>query len=367
MMFRTVESELLNQPVPAPVQADFAQHEFERLQRFCLMTFAASVGIWLVFDLLVSVKGGQGFTINSILHLALLSALTAAVPFVRRAQQFQILNFAFVLAFCVGARLVLNGMPDDTRPIWSMLVAASVLFCASTLPLSPRAFFGVIALAWVLLFPMMAPQDLLELKGILVVCYALYFTGITVYTFITLRRAKLQNFVMAKTLLQQAYVDALTEIPNRRAFMLNVGSLVPRATTEQDHYLAMVDIDDFKKVNDRYGHDVGDEVLKHVAAGIKLVMGDCQYARLGGEEFGIYLKGMTRAEAEVRIGLLCRSIRDAPSEPPVTISIGVTHMVSGDTLTKAFIKADEALYDSKRTGKDKYTFHQEPCQPEGSP
>ncbi len=51
------------------------------------------------------------------------------------------------------------------------------------------------------------------------------------------------------------------------------------------------DIDDFKKVNDRYGHDIGDEVLKHVAAGIKLVMGDCQYARLGAEEFGIYLKG----------------------------------------------------------------------------
>ncbi|AJG23733.1 hypothetical protein [Cupriavidus basilensis] len=51
----------------------------------------------------------------------------------------------------------------------------------------------------------------------------------------------------------------------------------------------------------------------------------------------------------------------------MTISIGVTHMVSGDTLAKAFIKADEALYDSKRTGKDKYTFHQAPCQPEGSP
>ncbi|MGT2510707.1 hypothetical protein [Cupriavidus basilensis] len=51
----------------------------------------------------------------------------------------------------------------------------------------------------------------------------------------------------------------------------------------------------------------------------------------------------------------------------MTISIGVTHLVSGDTLNKALIKADEALYDSKRTGKDKYTFHQEPCQPEGSP
>ncbi|MDF3887072.1 GGDEF domain-containing protein [Cupriavidus basilensis] len=367
MMFRTIESRLLNKPVPAPVQTEFAQHEFERLQRFCLMIFAAGAGIWLVFDLLLSFQGVRGFTVNSTLNLALLSALTVGVAFVRRAQQFQVISFAFVAAFCGSARLVLDRTPDATRPIWSMLVATSVLFCASSLPLSNRAFFGVIALAWVLLFPAMTVQDLLELKGVLILCYTLYFTGITVYTFVRLRRAKLQNFVMAKTLLQQAYVDALTEIPNRRAFMLNVGNLVPRATEEQDHYLAMVDVDDFKKVNDRYGHDIGDEVLKHVAAGIKLVMGDCQYARLGGEEFGIYLKGMTRAEVEIRIGLLCRSIRDAASEPPVTISIGVTHLVSGDTLTTALIKADEALYDSKRTGKDKYTFHQEPCQPEGSP
>ncbi|EHP44752.1 diguanylate cyclase (GGDEF) domain-containing protein [Cupriavidus basilensis OR16] len=351
----------------APLQAEFAQHEFERLHRLCLMTFAASVGIWLVFDLLVSFKGGQGFTINSILHLALLSALTVAVPFIQRAQQFQFLNFGFVVAFCVGGRLVLESMPDDTRAIWSILVAASVLFGASRLPLSPRAFFSVFAVTWALLFPIMPAHDLMELKGIMVLCYSLYFSGITAYTFVTLWRAKVQNFVMAKTLLQQAYVDTLTDIPNRRAFMLNAGSLVPRATAEQDHYLAMVDIDNFKKVNDRYGHDIGDEVLRHVAARIQLVMEDCQYARLGGEEFGIYLKGMTRAETEIRIGLLCRSVRDMPSEHPVTISIGVARLVDGDTLPKALIKADEALYDSKRTGKDKYTFHQEPGQPEGSP
>lgn len=358
---------LLNKPVPATVETEFAQHEFERLHRFCLMTLATSAGIWLVFDLLVSFTGGQGFTINSVLHLALLSALTAAVPFIRRVQQLQLLNFAVAVAFCVGARLVLDGAPDDARPIWSMLAAAGVLFAGSTLPLSPRSFLAVIAVTWILLFPMMPAQELLELKGILVLCYALYFSAITVYTFIELRRAKLQNFVMSKTLLQRAYVDTLTDIPNRRAFMLNVGSLVPRACAEQDHYLAMLDIDDFKKINDRCGHDAGDEVLKHVAAGIKLAMGDCQYARLGGEEFGIYLKGMSRAEAEIRIGLLCRSIRDTPSAHPVTISIGVTHVTRGDTLTKALIKADEALYDSKMTGKDKYTFRQEPGQPEGSP
>ncbi|MDW3680620.1 diguanylate cyclase [Cupriavidus sp. CV2] len=53
----------------------------------------------------------------------------------------------------------------------------------------------------------------------------------------------------------------------------------------------MQDINDFKKVNDRYGHDIGDEVLKHVAAGIKLVMGIASTRALGAEEFGIYLKG----------------------------------------------------------------------------
>lgn len=121
-------------------------------------------------------------------------------------------------------------------------------------------------------------------------------------------------------------------------------------------------IDDFKKVNDRYGHDIGDDVLKRVAAEIREVMAGCQFARLGGEEFGIYLSEMSRAEAEVRIDLLCRSVRDLPSAHPVTISIGVAHL-DGDTLTKALIKADEALYDSKRTGKDKYTFHREASAP----
>lgn len=101
----------------------------------------------------------------------------------------------------------------------------------------------------------------------------------------------------------------------------------------------------------------------HVAAEIREVMAGCQFARLGGEEFGIYLSGMSRAEAELRIDLLCRSIRDLPSAHPVTISIGVAHLDDGDTLTKALIKADEALYDSKRTGKDKYTFHREASAP----
>ncbi|WP_420995319.1 diguanylate cyclase domain-containing protein [Cupriavidus sp. 30B13] len=355
-MFGTVESELLKKPVPAAMQAEFAQHEYERLQRFSLMTFAVSVAMWLLFDLLVSFKGGQGFTLNSVLHLALLSALTIAVPFVRLARHFERLNFAFALAFCMGARLVLDGIDEAVRPVWALLIGATVLFGGSTLPLSPRGFVAVVAVTWLLLFPVLPLAEYLELKGILVICYALYFSAVTIYTFLALRRTKLRNFVMSRVLLEQAYLDALTEIPNRRAFMLRAGGLLARAGAEQDHYLAMVDIDDFKKINDRFGHDTGDEVLRHVAGGIRRIMADCQYARLGGEEFGIYLTGMSHEQAEARIGLLCRGIREAPSAHPVTVSIGIARLGGGDTLTRAFIKADEALYESKRAGKDRYTF-----------
>ncbi|MGT2490776.1 hypothetical protein ACU4GD_10365 [Cupriavidus basilensis] len=69
------------------------------------MIFAAGAGIWLVFDLLLSFTGARGFTVNSTLNLALLSALTVAVAFVRRAQQFQVISLAFVRGLLRKSRL----------------------------------------------------------------------------------------------------------------------------------------------------------------------------------------------------------------------------------------------------------------------
>ncbi|KAF1019202.1 MAG: putative signaling protein [Pseudomonas sp.] len=162
---------------------------------------------------------------------------------------------------------------------------------------------------------------------------------------------------MAKLLLDQAYVDTLTEIPNRRSFMTSAGKKLDHLPREHDHYLAMIDIDNFKKVNDVYGHDIGDEVLKRVAQDIKAVMVNFDYARLGGEEFGIYLAGVRREDAAQLAEALCRRVRENPGRHPVTISIGLARVADTDTLNQALIHADEALYTSKHTGKDRYTFH----------
>jgi diguanylate cyclase (GGDEF)-like protein len=189
-------------------------------------------------------------------------------------------------------------------------------------------------------------------------CYTGFFCALTIYSFLALRKAKLYNFIMSKLLLEQAYIDTLTEIPNRRSFMTTAAKQLHAAPRKHQHYLAMVDIDNFKKVNDVHGHDIGDEVLKRTAADIKGVMSQFEYARLGGEEFAIYLAGVSREDAEALAGELCRVVRDQPTRYPVTISIGLARVQDGDTLNQALARADEALYESKHTGKDRYTFHQ---------
>ena len=121
--------------------------------------------------------------------------------------------------------------------------------------------------------------------------------------------------------------------------------------------MAMIDIDNFKKVNDLYGHDVGDDVLKRVAHDIRAVMSDFDYARLGGEEFAIYLSGVRHEDVAQLADQLCAQVRAHASQHPVTISIGLARVEDGETLNQVLIKADQALYASKHAGKDRFTFH----------
>ncbi|WP_273820801.1 GGDEF domain-containing protein [Pseudomonas asplenii] len=356
-MLKTLEAQVTSQaPTPA-LQAEFAQHDFERLRGFCSLIYLASLGIWLLFDLIVSFIGAQGFTWMSLLFIASLTALVILQRFVRQARHFDLLNLVFVAVIALGIRLVIEGLPQEQHAVWQILAASSILYSASVLPLSRWSFLCAVGVCWVVLDPFfMTGIVVYELKGALILSYSLFLTGITLYSFFRLRQAKLHNHIMAGRLLEQAYIDALTAIPNRRSFMSKTQQHL--RTTPQDHaqYLAMIDVDNFKKVNDVHGHDVGDEVLKRVAADIRTVMGDFEYARLGGEEFAVYLHGMPRIEAEALMARLCRRVREAMTEYPVTISIGLARIEPQDTLNSALVKADQALYSSKHSGKDRYTF-----------
>ncbi|MGE7957088.1 diguanylate cyclase domain-containing protein [Pseudomonas sp. NPDC089530] len=358
-MLKTLEAQLLKQATPPALKAEFAQYDFERLHGFCLLIYIASISIWLLFNLIVSFPGKQGFTLYSMAFLGALAINALLLGFTRQARHFQWLNLVFVLIIGAGIRLVIEGLPLALRPDWLLLGASSMLYGASVLPLRRWSFFATIALTWLLLDPfVMTGVSVLELRGVMLLVYALFLTALTLYSFIKLRQAKLHTYIMSKLLLEQAYNDTLTGIPNRRSFMAQANERLQAQPREHDHYLAMIDVDNFKKVNDRYGHDIGDEVLKQVAADIRTVMADFDYARLGGEEFAIYLAGVRRDDVERLAERLCQVVRQARTRYPVTVSIGLARVDDNDSLNQALVKADQALYQSKHTGKDRYTFHE---------
>ena len=356
-MFKTIEDEVLKKAAPAALQREFAQYHFERQQRFCLLIYIASIVIWLVFDLIVSFLGGQRFTYLSPVFLGALSIIAIILGFTHKARHFHRLNVLFVLVMTLGVRMVTHGLPVSLQPAWLMLGASSILYSASVLPLSRGSFYCSLIIIWLVLNPFYGTDiELLGLKGAMAACYSVFLSALTLYSFIKLRQARLYAYIMTKLLLDQAYLDTLTEIPNRRSFMTTATKQLQARPRKRAHYLAMIDIDNFKKVNDTYGHDIGDLVLKRIAAAIKAVMADYEYARLGGEEFAVYLSEVSHDDVEHLAARLCREVREDPSEYPVTVSIGLTRVADSDSLNQALRKADEALYLAKHSGKDRYTF-----------
>ncbi|RFP98641.1 GGDEF domain-containing protein [Pseudomonas putida] len=356
-MFKTIEAHVRKQVAPAALRAEFRQHEFEAMRPFCLLVFCVSILIWLVFDLIVSFLGGQGFTWLSCLFITLLGSLTVVLRFTRRSHHFDVLNLLFIAAITLGMRLVIEGIPVALRPVWLVLGVSTVLYAVSVLPVRRWSFFCAMAITWVVLNPFyhtrIGPD---ELEGAMLISYAVFLSGLVIYSYLQMRKAKLHNFYLSKVLLDQAYVDALTEIPNRRSFMTQAERQLHLATPGQ--YLAMIDIDNFKRVNDRFGHDVGDEVLKRVATHIKASMTGYEFARLGGEEFAILFHGLDEQSAVEQVCGLCSRVREDHADHPVTISIGLVRVDRGDTLTAALVRADQALYAAKHSGKDRFVLWQ---------
>lgn len=153
-----------------------------------------------------------------------------------------------------------------------------------------------------------------------------------------------------------AATDGLTKIANRRTFEAALDREVARATRSAERVsLVMVDIDNFKLLNDTHGHQAGDEVLRNVAAALSCECRDFDTAaRYGGEEFAVILPGCGPEEAFDIAERLRVAVSLAPSVVPITASAGVStypaHAQDADTLVRA---ADEALYASKHAGRNR--------------
>ena len=162
--------------------------------------------------------------------------------------------------------------------------------------------------------------------------------------------------------IEMAVVDSLTGLNNRRCLENHLKVLLSAAVARgKPMSLMILDLDHFKAINDTYGHDVGDEVLRAFASRVKKVIraGDL-LCRLGGEEFIIVLPDTTLALAQVAAERIRNAVGNAsfPIERgarniPVTVSIGLADRGSDTDSSSLFKRADLALYHSKHNGRNR--------------
>ena len=170
--------------------------------------------------------------------------------------------------------------------------------------------------------------------------------------------ARLKTEVLARSARQ----DPLTGLPLRHGFEQAFQRFC--ALAEAHGHLAVVllaDVDHFKRVNDRYGHGVGDQALRHVADVLRAqAHADEPVFRFGGEEFVMLLHVADAAAAGLAADRLLQALRDAPMRlaegAPLALraSAGLAAVQPGDTVTQAVARADAALYSAKRAGRDRW-------------
>lgn len=164
------------------------------------------------------------------------------------------------------------------------------------------------------------------------------------------------NLEAWQALEHEALTDPLTQLGNRRAFDLRLDEEVRRARRfARPLSLVMLDVDRFTAVNDSFGHDVGDAVLRHVArVAQRTTRAEALVCRFGGEEFALLLPEAGGAEAVTAAERLRHAVETsvAPGLPPVTVSCGVAELVAGMDGAGLVQAADMALHTAKAAGRN---------------
>ncbi|WP_254178156.1 MULTISPECIES: diguanylate cyclase [unclassified Planococcus (in: firmicutes)] len=162
---------------------------------------------------------------------------------------------------------------------------------------------------------------------------------------------------------RQAFYDELTQVYNRRAFLRQCEENFAEAIESSAPFsVILMDIDHFKAINDTYGHDIGDQVLVHIAQICRNKLQEGQiFARYGGEEFVLALKGHTVEKAEqvgneLRNYLQLHPLVTGERRISATVSMGVAQSTNG-SLQQLLKKADIALYAAKQNGRDQVSVY----------
>jgi diguanylate cyclase (GGDEF)-like protein len=348
-------------PIP-PRTAE--QHQALRLRRFGMASSTYALGLVILalcwqLSLFPGAALAQVAALFLLINLGLLAAF--ATGWNERFDDPSLTAFQVCLGVTVVA--VIQVLGRDVQ-----FVAApfySVLFVFGMLKLRARDLAGVAAyvlasygVAMLLRYHLYA--DALDLRvevvsAALVVASSVWFAVAASY--INKLRARLRSSLQQIAAL--ATRDALTGLSNRRQIDLDLAASVKHAQRHGGPLcVALVDVDHFKSVNDRFGHTVGDEVLISVAGCLagSLRAGD-HVGRFGGEEFLLILPATTMAQASLlveRLRARLEALHALPSdERPVTASFGLAAWRGDESAADLVRRADRALYRAKNAGRNR--------------
>ncbi len=162
------------------------------------------------------------------------------------------------------------------------------------------------------------------------------------------------------TLSRLALTDELTRAANRRGFVQSVEMELSRCRrTGASMTMALLDLDFFKKVNDRYGHQIGDAALVHVSKLVKQTLREYDiFGRIGGEEFAVFLSNTNQQTAleiaeRIRQTIAETPLREEGIEVPMSVSVGITTEGCNTSFEQLYTEADNALYQAKESGRNR--------------
>ncbi|MCO4785197.1 sensor domain-containing diguanylate cyclase [Marinomonas atlantica] len=193
--------------------------------------------------------------------------------------------------------------------------------------------------------------------------------GYLIMTLQDMTKSKVNTNQLNSELMQyknMAMIDELTSINNRRGLITQINDELKMCTRpDTEVAFLIIDFDFFKNINDKYGHQKGDDVLMHVVQLIKENLSESDvFGRVGGEEFVVFMKE-TNKDRAFDFGVEMKNlVKDNPYEIdgqliPITISVGVSVHTSSTDFEKFYETADRALYTSKRNGRDQVTLFEE--------
>lgn len=314
---------------------------FERSAKEYVILTLSIVGPIALFPFTIHRLATQDWAIAAF-DTAMLTAMLALFTYVYKTRKTETPSLILALVFMAGevTSVAIKGAPQI---VWSFPCTVAIFYLTTV----PRAI-AINAVAAVLLYALLQGST----EGVTLSAFLLALFATNVFTAVFAIRNSIQKTQLETLTLK----DPLTGINNRRAFENHLDDLdLTTRDQEQSHSLILMDIDHFKKINDKHGHLAGDDTLVHMATLIQTQLhSDEKLYRIGGEEFVIAPIKMDLNSTFQFADRIRKIIEHSNMNEKmgVTVSIGVATCKRAEPAREWVKRADQALYQAKNNGRN---------------